>query len=592
MKLKFNNLSLFCFLLRKIPFYVGCYILYAMAIYLPSYLYNVYFLKLLLKKLENGGDLAGVVQCICVMAVIRIVFSLYTTLFSEAWLPHFELRMEEIFYDTIFTKVESMQLLAYDDPNFFNDFTYAAGKIVESAKKSVTLLCNIIAAVLSVVLVVAEYIDTSKELILLIVLSVSITYYIRNMITKLTHKKDVELIQPQRKSDYFSNAYFRREMVKERRMFHIDDLLRKKYIEADAEQITVLKSYGKKLMVLNGIQEYFCTHILMEVLLIVVLLFNLLVKRSIVISEFVPLYNAAAVIAGSLKEVFGNCIPDLLSNAKCIEKYRTLVAVEDEKIRDEGYDPLITPEKIELKQVNFAYPNCDRYALKGVDLCLEPGMVVALVGRNGAGKSTLASVLNGLYEPISGRISVGGHFLEKVNLKNYRHRFNTVYQNDRLLSVKIGENIALDSDYDSDRVYEVARKIGFSLENKDMTPETFVGREIYDEGALFSGGEVQKLLIARSVYRNLPYIIMDEPSSALDAQTEYEFNQIVADIARKEKKTILLITHRLTSVVMADYIYVIDDGKIVEGGTFEKLKEAGGIFSDMWKIQADKYRVS
>ena len=182
--------------------------------------------------------------------------------------------------------------------------------------------------------------------------------------------------------------------------------------------------------------------------------------------------------------------------------------------------------------------------------------------------------------------------MEETNRRIYQSRFNSVYQKDELLSATIGENIALSKEYDMDKVSMAAQRSGIVLAEKKMTPHTHVGREMFDDGIYLSGGEIQKILIARSFYRGLPYMVLDEPSAALDAQAEYEFNQMVAQIGKQSKKTILIITHRLTTVAMADQILVMENGNLVEQGTFKELKSRQGLFKQMWEAQAKKYEIN
>ncbi len=589
---KYHNLYCVFFIIRKMPWFVAATLIRSMLVYLSSLVMNVFLLQKVLNIIENGADFLRLAYWLCGVIVFLVASDIYKTFYNEVWAPKFDLSLEKTFYHEIFEKAVSIDILYFDDPKYYNEYVFSSESIVESAKKALTLTSDVISCIISVVLVAVSYSQRAISLYFFIVVSIGLTFVMKSLSVKISHHKDLDLVAPRRRASYFKDVFFTRDSVKERLISDVDILLKDKYQKSIEEQISIQKKYNRRLSAIDWTTNYFCNYVMLGIGVIAFLLYQLVSRQTILLSEFVPLYRAADIVASSFREVFAIKVPGLMNNAKRIQKYRTFIDLKNEKINSEGYHPSEDPEPIELKDISFAYPNSGTYALKGINMFLEPGRVVALVGRNGAGKSTLASVLTGLMKPTSGDMVISGHPLSEVNLYAYRQKFNIVFQNDQLLNVTIGENLALDREYDPSRVDFSTTACGMSLKDKNIIPETFVGREIFDDGVIFSGGEVQKMLLARCVYRNLPYIVMDEPSSALDAKAEYEFNNILAEIARREKKTILVITHRLTTITMADYIYVMDEGRIVEQGVFHELKDSRGLFAKMWETQSVKYSLN
>lgn len=587
-----NNMYMFFWLLRKVPFYIISEIINSVSIYLASYIGNVYFLRIILGKLETHASLSEMIYPLLGLALFFIFSSLYSSLFTAAWSPKNEIKIEKILYQKLFKKAEMVELSRFDDPAYYDNFIFSSNSILDCVKKAVSLISNTIAQLINVVLVILAYAKTTWEMILLIILSTLVTFILKSIIAKISYERDIKLVPAERKMSYFCDIFISRDAVKDRKMTEVDTILENKYDENNESKISILKQFNKKLSRLNWLQEYVCDNLLMRIGLIFVLTLNLLIKREILLSEFVPLYNGADVLASGLISFFGTYIPELMDNGRRIGRFRTFINAKNDVCSQSGYIPLQTPEEIEFRNVSFRYPNHKEFVLKDINVKLEPGKVYALVGRNGAGKSTLAAVLSGLYLPTSGALYVGGHAMEETDRRIYQSRFNSVYQKDELLSATIGENIALSQEYDMDKVSMAAQRSGIVLAEKKMTPHTHVGREMFDDGIYLSGGEVQKILIARSFYRGLPYMVLDEPSAALDAQAEYEFNQMVAQIGKQSKKTILIITHRLTTVAMADQILVMENGNLVEQGTFKELKSRQGLFKQMWEAQAKKYEVN
>ncbi len=254
-----------------------------------------------------------------------------------------------------------------------------------------------------------------------------------------------------------------------------------------------------------------------------------------------------------------------------------------EKRRDRKY-------QIEFKGVSFKYPGSDNYALMGVNMKLEIGRRIAIVGMNGSGKTTFIKLLCRLYDPTEGEILLNGIDIRKYNYKEYMDIFSVVFQDFKLLAFKLGENVASGVDYDGAAAEDCLIKAGFGdrLKSLNSGTETYLYKGYDKDGVDVSGGEAQKIAIARALYKDAPFIVLDEPTAALDPVAEAEiyekFNEIAGD------RTAIYISHRLSSCKFCDEIAVFHGGTVVQRGSHsELLADKEGKYCELWNAQAQYY---
>ena len=254
-----------------------------------------------------------------------------------------------------------------------------------------------------------------------------------------------------------------------------------------------------------------------------------------------------------------------------------------EKRSDRDYE-------VEFQDVSFRYPGTKDWALRHVSMKFRVGSRLAVVGENGSGKTTFIKLLCRLYDPDEGHILLNGIDIRKYDYRDYINLFSVVFQDFQLLSQPLGANVAGRADYDEERVMKALADAGFKdrLAALPKGLDTLLYREFGDDGVNISGGEAQKIAIARALYKDVPFIILDEPTAALDPIAEAEiysqFNQIVGD------KTAVYISHRLSSCRFCDEILVFDHGKIVEQGRHDDLAaKEGGKYYELWHAQAQYY---
>ncbi len=283
---------------------------------------------------------------------------------------------------------------------------------------------------------------------------------------------------------------------------------------------------------------------------------------------------------------------DMRANATFLEPYFDLLdtpnnmyqgSLTTEKRNDRQYE-------VEFPDVSIQYPGSDTYALRHVNMKFRVGSRLAVVGMNGSGKTTFIKLLCRLYDPTEGEILLNGIDIRKYRYHEYMDIFSVVFQDFKLLALPLGQNVAGTVDYDQSRVLDSLEKAGFSDRLAELSKglDTSLYKELDAEGVEVSGGEAQKIAIARALYKDAPFIILDEPTAALDPMAEAEIYSRFNDIAGD--KTAIYISHRLSSCKFCDEIAVFDHGQVIQKGTHESLvADEGGKYYELWNAQAQYY---
>ena len=335
---------------------------------------------------------------------------------------------------------------------------------------------------------------------------------------------------------------------------------------------------------------------------------SLIAFMTQMVAAFVYIYVGISALEGNISigsvMLYAGSITNLTNNVSSLIKEYNALAFRFEYLgnyeefinsKNMHYDGTLPIEKrddyeyeFEFENVSFKYPNTENYVLKNINLKLNVNKRFAIVGQNGAGKTTLIKLLCRLYEPTEGEILLNGINIEKYDYEEYTNVFSVVFQDFKLFPLPLDQNIAGSEDVDEERCLEVLEEVG--LKEKIMNWPEKQKTRLYKnlgEGINVSGGEAQKIAIARALYKDAPFVIMDEPTAALDPIAESEiyenFNEMIHD------KTAIFISHRMSSCKFCDEILVFKDGEIIQKGNHEELVEQAGLYQDLWNAQAQYY---
>ncbi len=423
----------------------------------------------------------------------------------------------------------------------------------------------------------------------LIIMALTILVVVINSITSAflqkklfkTRKETSSLI---RRLEYIARLAWHIDYAKEVRIYKLKDFIFNKYNTYNEFVLQrIFHNYGYEnrgrfINTLFGSLQTFALY--------VVLGFKVFLKQ-ITVGDFTLYMNAINTFKNALSGLLGNII-SIQDHSRYFEGYINYMNAEQKapelsKWRDPGENLTFT-----FEDVYFQYPGKDSYALENVNIAIQNNQSISLVGENGAGKTTFILLLLRLLKPTKGRILCNGIDIQSIPFDVYINYFAAVFQDYRIFSFSINENVSFEN-MEEQAVRKAIEDSGLGsvIDNLPNKAGSIIGQDFDDKGINLSGGESQKLAIARAIYKEAPVIILDEPTSSLDARSEYEIFQRMKVIA--SRKTTIFISHRLYSTIFCDKIIVFDHGRIIETGNHSELVKANGKYAEMFGIQTQYY---
>ena len=410
-------------------------------------------------------------------------------------------------------------------------------------------------------------------------------------LNKHTLHKEADRKLYERKRDYVNRVFYLAQYTKDLKMSRMSEKLYDDFRDA-AEQLTQIENkHTKKITCFFFLDTAVKNVLAFDGLYLTYLLYQALAMHSIGYGELVALYNAARRLRGNLSQ-FSTILPNFQKHCLYLAKMRSFLEKEN-TLPDEGTHPLPRTGILSMENVSFRYPAAQADTLHNILLDIKPGEKIALVGYNGAGKSTLIKLLLRLYDPTGGRITYGGIPLPDYPLKALREKCSAVFQSYELIAATLGQNITMSREQLNERkALDIFDRIDFA-ETFAKLPDGFstqLTKEFDEGGTGFSGGQSQKIAITRVLYADTDILILDEPSSALDPLSEHKLNQLILSLSKQ--KSVIIISHRLSTTRMVDKIYMLEDGRIIERGSHDALIAENGKYAQMFHLQAEKYQTA
>ena len=581
-----NNVYMLKFIFKHTPFMVCGYLFFDVLANLPWTLSNVVLLKYIIDVVSEGKDYYRVAVALALFVVFVVITNLFTTLFYEISMPKQKQKLYFAVYKTIYEKAAKMDYEAYDNPEFYNDLVLAMNSMNERAYSVLADTQDVLTNVISVLTIGAVIVSIDPICLLFVIVCVAIMTPIGRLIAKVNVERTEVMTPFDRKNLYFSRVFYLQDYAKELRLSGAGKMIETRYNKNVFDRIRTISPYLTKQWKL-----YFCQEALPMTLLIylgVTLLmgYKAIVEKSVTMGDFAATFNGASSISTSVFALTSHLAINVRENGLYVGKFRKFMNAKEKMVSGTKTTVFENPAVIKFENVSFKYPGTEKYVLKNINLTITPYKKVALVGYNGAGKTTLTNLLLRLYDVTEGRITINGVDIKEWDISSYHRNFAAVFQDFSLFGATIGENIAMDEAPDEEKAQNALGAADFNRKLPDGMKSILL-REFDDNGVSLSGGEAQKIAIARAFYKDCPFAILDEPSANLDPIAEYALNQSMTKAA--DKKTVVFISHRLSTTVMADEIFMLEKGEIIEHGTHEELMDLNGKYAYMFRLQAEKY---
>lgn len=477
------------------------------------------------------------------------------------------------------------------DANFIRlrDAAYFAcegnSEATEHIWQTLTMLLKNVGVLIAYLFILSSF---DSFLLLIIILTCFISFFVSRYANNWHYANKVEGEKYYHKKRYIRDKAESIKLAKDIRIFNLKDWLNE-LLDLVHNQYLAFRLKGEKVDLLADIIEVVLTVIRNGIAYIY--LINMALNDGLSVSSFILYFVAISTLTnwvmGVLKEM-----STLHKECLDISSLREFLDYPEPFKFDDGKDiPLASNYEIRLENVSFHYPECDKDIIHNLNLTIHPREKLAIVGLNGAGKTTLVKLICGLLSPSEGRVLLNGDDIGDFNRNKYYELFSAVFQDFSILDVTIAEEIAQCKDaIDYQRIKECIDYAGLS-DTIDKLPQglnTHIGREVYLDGVLLSGGQMQRLMLARALYKNGPILLLDEPTAALDPLAESEIYQKYSDMANN--KTSLFISHRLASTRFCDRIILIKDGGIREEGSHENLLKLNGEYAKLFEVQSRYYK--
>ncbi len=585
----------------------------------------VYFRNALFNALDVSDNFMDAAIFIFVLAAVYLFFFIPDHIYNLLILPIITRRLQTKMHAELYEKAQSMDIACYDDPDFYNEFVWAMRESDNHAMATLGAVFSIIHRTIATTAITGLMLSINVAVGVIIFAGVLLSFFVDLVAERFWVKLSYESNPLWRRADYVSRTFYLSEYAKEMRTSRAPEMLTRDYDETADQQVKLRRRYGRIFTLIYGIGYNLSRRVTYYATILIML--GELVKGNVLIGGFAAAITALTMLQSILTQL-AEAVVELPKHALYLEKYFTFL--EHENRLTSGDAPVPAFESLTFEHVSFAYASVKTEAetalqeairvrelkeqgrtlddldpveekerpdvLRDVSFTIRRGEKVAIVGYNGAGKTTLIKLMMRLYDPTEGRILYNGRDIREYRLEEYRDRIGAVFQDYRIFAATVAENVlggAHDgSEETAARVRDALDSATFSerLATLEKGVDTPLCRDLDPTGVNLSGGEAQKVAIARVFVRPYDLIIMDEPSSALDPVAEYELNHSILHAADAQRRTVIFISHRLSTTRFAGRILLFADGALAEEGSHDDLLLRDGKYAEMFRLQAEKYR--
>ena len=550
--------------------------------------FDAIFLREIVGALDENKSFNEIFVFIAVCGLSFCLINLYVNYAENVILPLQTTRLYGGIYRKLYAKARNVELKCYEDAEFYNRYTMAMDEAEAKVSAVITSFWGVLVGAAATVAVFVFMYEIDHFAMLFILCPLIGNFLFGNRKNKFEFQRYQEQAPNDKVMNYVNRTMYLPDYAKEIRIFPIFHLLKKQYHDATQNNVRVAGKYAFANAHMSFWKNTFTFTAIFEGVLLYAIYRNL-ITGSISLAQLTVMSGLMVAMTWILIGLFEDVMA-IMKNGLFINNLRGFLEYKEMIPEDqEGVLPKKEFESLVFDNVCFSYK--DEETIKNLSFELRKGEIAALVGHNGAGKTTIVKLLLRLYDPVSGVIRVNGRDIREYDLHAYREMFATTFQDFSIMGMTIKENVLMGRHYENeDELVEKSLKRAGVYEKVQSLPKgihTMMTKEFEEDGAVLSGGENQKLAVARTFAKDSPVKIFDEPSSALDPIAEYELFQNIMKEGRDH--TMLFISHRLSSVKSCDKVFMLEGGRLIEEGSHKQLMELGGSYAQMYKKQAMNY---
>lgn len=543
-----------------------------------SFLY-VYLLGFVLYGIENGKGLTSVLLFLLFSVILLGSAFAIESYYDHIFKPIHRERIVSRLQYGLFDQLERADMANYDLADSYTTVTLASEEIATRPLDVTENFFRGFECLIATGTILAGAISASWLVPVICLISFATGIFITNIQSKRVVEYNEQMKRKGKKLTLLRRLLYLPEYAKDNRLSHVHHAFLTDYKATIEDKEKIAADSGRRIARLTFFQNVFCGAFCIDFLIPLTLSSIVLVYGKLSVSEFVIAINASAQVQRRLEEVT-DILSDFLKNGRFVERIRRVEQLQHGIENTVGNCPVGPMENLSLCHVSFCYPD-GIPGLSDVSLTIPRGSKVAIVGGNGSGKSTLIKLLLRFYDPASGEILQNGVDIRSFEISSYREQFSAVFQDFNHYVTSIRNNVCMGGKIDEDKIIFSLDEAGFSEKPDDL--DTPLTRELDDNGVLFSGGQLQRLILARAFYRDSDIVILDEPTAAMDVFFEREFYRTVFE--NLKEKTVVLVSHRLSSITACDKILYMEHGRILEEGTHDQLMELRGGYYKLFNAQ-------
>lgn len=592
MKSIFKNIKNIAWLCRPYWKYGKIYLVLSVFVFvlrapIEDYIY-VRFPEIVIDSLSKGDTFVRIAVIASIICTVSLSIHILPYIFNE----YFTRRQEAIDLKVkrdIYEKARQTDYKYIDNPDYYDNYAWAVNEYANQVGSVRKFINKFLGYFLSISVLIAIMATIGPLILVIEVIQMFLQAVINNYYNKMDIKKKSELVPVNRRLSYYHRLFYMKEYSADIKSTSLSRFVFGEYEQTGREKVDIMGKYARRIGLLIILQEtIFC---LTEFFIVIYLVHSIIIGNIPEIGMYMTMMLAFYRLDSKLYGLVG-MFKEAHSFSLNVDKIRNFFDMKSEIEIDTTESKLSAPDgkfRIDLKNVCFQYENSD-FSLEGLNISIKAGEKVAIVGENGAGKSTFVKLLLRLYDVNDGEILINSMPIKDYDIHALRQKIGVAFQNTNIYAMTFAENIGLYNEIDPGEMDKVCNELELHsiLEKNCADYNAELTREFDKSGIILSGGEAQKVALARILTGEFGLLLLDEASSALDPIAEYKMTQMILGAANKT--TTIMVAHRLSAVRNVDRIILMDGGRISEVGTHDELMNLNGKYYEMFTKQAENYR--